>query len=55
MKAKIIMKVDVNDLAKMDTIAKKGTASNGYWQTLEYCIDKAIKEFIEKYLPTKEE
>ena len=45
----VLLSVIIEDLAKMEEIAFEGKASNGYRQSLQYCIDKAFNEFIKKY------
>ena len=49
MKVKVIVKIVAKDLYKLDKIGREGLASNGYSQTIDYCLDKAIEEFIKKY------
>lgn len=42
-------------LGQLDKIGRTGKASSGHAQDAEFCIRKAIDEFIEKYMPFEEE
>jgi len=42
-------------IGQLAEIGEKGWASDGNWQDEDYCIRKAIDEFIEKYRKGKKE
>ncbi len=46
---KVILKIAPKNVGKLERIGRKGFASSGYWQDFQYCITKAIEEFIKKY------
>ena len=46
---KCIVKISNRNLYKLDKIGAKGLASNGYRQDFQFCLTKAIEEFIKKY------
>jgi len=49
MRIKIKVALLIRDIGKLAEIGESGVASSGYSQTFEYCLDKAIEEFIKKY------
>lgn len=49
MMIEVIIKINAEDIAKLDKIGREGLASNGYHQTFQYSLTKAIDEFIKKY------
>jgi hypothetical protein len=46
---KVLIDIYERDLAILSEIGTSGKASSGYSQTTEFCIQKAIEEFIKKY------
>ena len=49
MRVKIIVKITTENIRKLDKIGESGIASSGYRQDFDYCLTKAIEEFIKKY------
>lgn len=49
MRIKIQVKLTPKQIYKLDKIGWEGSASNGYYQDFDYCLNKAIEEFIKKY------
>jgi len=49
MRVKIIVTITTKDIFKLDEIGNKGLASNGHYQDFDFCLTKAIREFIKKY------
>jgi len=49
MRVKVIIDLICEDIAKLDEIGLSGAASHGYSQNFSFCLDKAIREFIQKY------
>ena len=49
MRIKVIIELLPEDVWKLDLIGQKGTASSGYRQDWDFCLRKAIIEFIKKY------
>lgn len=46
---KIILDLYEGLIGKLAQIAESGIASSGYNQNVEFCIVKAIEDFIKKY------
>lgn len=46
---KVIVKIKSKSLYELEKIAFSGLASDGYRQDFEFCLGKAIDEFIKKY------
>ena len=46
---KIKIKISPRNIGKLGEIAFEGLASQGHRQDFQYCITKAIEEFIKKY------
>lgn len=46
---KIIVDINPIDIGKLEIIGRNGNASNGYSQDFNFCLRKAIEEFIKKY------
>jgi len=46
---KCIVKITPSNIHKLELIGRNGNASNGHSQTFEFCLNKAIEEFIKKY------
>lgn len=46
---KVIVALIPEQINKLEEIGRSGVASSGYSQEFEYCLDKAISEFIKKY------
>lgn len=51
----ILIYISPRCLGQLDKIARAGKASHGHAQDAEFCIRKAVDEFIEKYMPFEEE
>ena len=49
MRIKVLVGIPIRNIAKLEEIGESGIASSGYGQDFEYCLDKAIEEFIKKY------
>lgn len=49
MKVKVIVKIAPENVHKLEQIGRSGKASSGYSQDFDFCLAKAIEEFIEKY------
>ena len=49
MRVQIIVTITTKDIFKLDEIGDEGLASNGYPQDFDFCLTKAIREFIKKY------
>lgn len=49
MRLKVIVKLTSKQIRKLDKIGENGLASSGYFQDFDFCLDKAIDEFIKKY------
>jgi len=49
MRVKIIVTITTKDIFKLDLIGDEGLASNGHPQDFDFCLTKAIREFIKKY------
>ena len=49
MRVPVKVKFIPKDIYKLDEIGRSGNASNGHSQDWQYCLDKAIEEFIKKY------
>lgn len=49
MRIKIIVSLTPKQIRKLDKIGEKGLASNGYRQDFDFCLIKAVDEFIKKY------
>lgn len=45
----IIIKLSGRQLGQLWDIGRYGLASGGYNQTEQFCIDRAVDEFIKKY------
>jgi len=43
------VKISNRNLYKLDEIGAKGLASHGHRQDFQFCLTKAIEEFIKKY------
>ena len=46
---KVVINIYFEDIGKLGEIGRSGKASFGHHQTFEYCLNKAIEEFIKKY------
>jgi hypothetical protein len=46
---KVLLEIHDRAIGILDEIGRKGLASGEHSQSTEYCIQKAISEFIEKY------
>ena len=46
---KVILDIYGGHIGKLAEIGISGKASSGYRQDFEFCVNKAIEEFIEKY------
>ena len=46
---KVIVNINPKRIYKLDEIGRKGLASNGNSQDFDFCLRKAIDEFIKKY------
>lgn len=46
---RIIVDIYPSAIFKLSEIGASGEASGGYFQTFEFCLIKAIEEFIKKY------
>ena len=49
MRIKVIIKLNPRDIVTLDDIGFNGFASNGHRQDFDFCLQKAIDEFIKKY------
>lgn len=45
----IVIDIYIEAIWKLEKIGKSGNASNGYRQDFDFCLKKAIDEFIKKY------
>lgn len=48
-RVKIVVNLISKHIWKLDEIGARGIVSNGHRQSFDYCLDKAIDEFIKKY------
>jgi hypothetical protein len=48
-RVKVIVSLIPRNIAELEEIGFTGKASNGYRQSFEFALDKAIEEFIKKY------
>lgn len=46
---KVVVKINAENLYKLEEIGFSGLASYGHRQDFQYCLNLAIKEFIKKY------
>jgi hypothetical protein len=46
---KVIVTLIPEQINKLEVIGRSGVASSGYSQEFDFCLNKAIDEFIKKY------
>jgi len=49
MRVKILVDISPENIWKLEQIGRSGNASYGYRQDFDFCLTKAIEEFIKKY------
>jgi len=46
---KVVVEIYTDLIGKLEKIGQSGKASSGYRQDFQFCLIKAIEEFIKKY------
>lgn len=49
MRIKVIVSINARDLAKLEEIGESGKITDGYKVDIDYCLQKAIDDFIKNY------